>query len=160
MSRRGKSGSEKVLSLSLSLSITISLPHPFSSVISIRQTVERGRKSCSYPLSRDSVTGVGDPSRQAADRQAGRHSPDSFTHSPSAPHRIFPLDLTPCSKSYPAVLLARRSITASRSPFRPKIRFLLEGPFRAVNPPPMRITGLIRRTRCIIVSASRSAGSL
>lgn len=129
--------------------------------IYIRRTVtSREKGAAPHPLSCDGRPGVGRP-RQARQRQTGRHSPDSFAHSPNAPRLggLFPLDLTPCSKSY-----ARRPTCPSLHhcqppPFRPKIRFLR----RKVVLPTARISTANEDYRAntsyapgIIVSVSRS----
>lgn len=102
------------------------------------------------PLSRDDKSGVGRP-------RASRHSPDLFTHSPSAPHRSLPprfdtvlkVVLPPFYLPVVVPSLPATSVTTQEDslPTSPKGR---------PDTAPMRITELIRRTRCIIVSVLRS----
>lgn len=83
---------------------------------------------------------------------ASKHSPDLFTHSPSAPHRVFPLDLTPRSKSsYLPVVVPSLPATAVPAEEDSLTRLPLKGcPWCSANEDNRA------NTCCIIVSVLRS----
>lgn len=134
--------------------------------VHIRRTVTCKEKGVALTLYRATADwGLGEtPAGRQAGEQAGRQAFTRLFHPlPECPASDLPprfdtvLKVIPRSPTCPSFHHCQPGSVPAED-----IRFLLEGPFRAVNPPPMRITGLIRRTRCIIVSVFRSGerGSL